>query len=65
MFRGVEYVPVDLEKLTEAIKLVCKSKRLVAGNLWLDKVIQLYQIQNINHGLMMVGPSGKLLRKDH
>ena len=29
-----------------------------SGNLWVEKVLQLYQISNINHGLMMVGPSG-------
>ena len=29
-----------------------------AGNLWLEKVIQLYSISKLNHGLMMVGPSG-------
>ncbi|XP_050667850.1 dynein heavy chain, cytoplasmic isoform X2 [Leptidea sinapis] len=25
---------------------------------WIEKVLQLYQICNLNHGLMMVGPSG-------
>jgi dynein heavy chain 1 len=28
------------------------------GGLWLEKVLQLYQITNLNHGLMMVGPTG-------
>lgn len=28
------------------------------GNLWLEKVLQLYQITNLNHGLMLVGASG-------
>ncbi|KAI8619674.1 dynein heavy chain [Chytriomyces sp. MP71] len=58
VFPGVEYVPVDLEKLKAAIKQVCKRRKLVDGPVWLEKVIQLYQIQNISHGLMMVGPSG-------
>ncbi|KAJ3071427.1 hypothetical protein HDU98_005356 [Podochytrium sp. JEL0797] len=58
VFPGIDYVPVDLEKLKDAIKKVCKKKKLVAGEVWMDKVIQLYQIQNIHHGLMMVGPSG-------
>jgi dynein heavy chain 1 len=30
----------------------------VCGTEWLDKVLQLYQIQNIHHGLMLVGPAG-------
>ena len=25
---------------------------------WTDKILQLYQITQLNHGLMMVGPSG-------
>nr|CAG8506850.1 6173_t:CDS:10 [Entrophospora candida] len=58
VFPGVEYVPVDLEKLTEEIKKVCKEKRLFDGEMWMEKTLQLYQIQNIHHGLMMVGPSG-------
>ncbi|KAF6768135.1 hypothetical protein AHF37_06451 [Paragonimus kellicotti] len=29
-----------------------------AGSLWVQKVLQLYQITCIHHGLMMVGPSG-------
>ena len=28
------------------------------GNQWLDKILQLYQITQLNHGLMIVGPSG-------
>jgi dynein heavy chain 1 len=29
-----------------------------SGGLWLEKVLQLYSISTLNHGLMMVGPSG-------
>ncbi|KAI9017153.1 dynein heavy chain [Gaertneriomyces semiglobifer] len=58
VFPGVHYVPVDLKVLKEALKAVCLERRLVADGPWLDKVIQLYQIQEIHHGLMMVGPSG-------
>jgi dynein heavy chain 1 len=28
------------------------------GSMWMEKVLQLYQISQLNHGLMMVGPSG-------
>lgn len=44
---------------------VCKENLLcysdiegVKGYLWLEKVLQLYQITNLNHGLMLVGASG-------
>ncbi|KAJ3135949.1 hypothetical protein HK100_002228 [Physocladia obscura] len=58
VFPGIEYVPVDLDELKAAIKTVCRKRKLVDGEVWLEKVIQLYQIQSIHHGLMMVGPSG-------
>ena len=58
MFPGVEYAPVDLDALKSKITEVCAERHLVPGESWIDKVIQLYQIQNISHGLMMVGPSG-------
>ncbi|KAI7858782.1 dynein heavy chain [Circinella umbellata] len=58
VFPGVEYAPVDLDRLKEELKKVCEERRLVPGDAWMEKVIQLYQIQNIHHGLMMVGPSG-------
>ncbi|RKP08503.1 dynein heavy chain [Thamnocephalis sphaerospora] len=58
VFPGVEYRPVDLDRLRAEIGNVCKERNLVAGEFWMEKVLQLYQIQNINHGLMMVGPSG-------
>ncbi len=57
VFPGIEYKPVNLDKLKEHILAVCKERHLVADQIWLDKVVQLYQIQNIQHGLMMVGPS--------
>ncbi|KAI9324197.1 ATP-binding dynein motor region D5-domain-containing protein [Zopfochytrium polystomum] len=58
VYRGVEYIPASLHKLKNGIAQVCAKKLLVGGDFWLEKVIQLYQIQNIHHGLMMVGPSG-------
>ncbi|KAJ3049329.1 hypothetical protein HK097_009672, partial [Rhizophlyctis rosea] len=58
VFPGVDYAPVDLDRLKEKIEEVLIERRLVGGELWMEKVIQLYQIQNIHHGLMMVGPSG-------
>lgn len=58
MFPGVDYVPVDLDTLREQILKVCAERRLVAGNRWIEKILQLYQIQKIQHGLMMVGASG-------
>lgn len=58
VFPGVDYVPVNLDALREQISKVCSERRLVEGERWTNKILQLYQIQKIQHGLMMVGPSG-------
>ena len=49
---------MNLDELRAKIVEVCAERSLVPGTAWVDKVIQLYQIQQISHGLMMVGPSG-------
>ncbi|PVI03176.1 dynein heavy chain [Periconia macrospinosa] len=57
-FPGVDYVPASLDKLQEAIrKTAAESKYEVTDN-WMTKLLQLYQIQNLHHGVMMVGSSG-------
>ena len=57
-FPGVEYVPADLSSLIDAIHEVAKQKHLTPDDTWTAKVLQLFQIQKIHHGVMMVGSSG-------
>ncbi|PGH26987.1 dynein heavy chain, cytoplasmic [Polytolypa hystricis UAMH7299] len=57
-FPGVEYVPANFEKLTQAIRDIAVEKHFVATDTWIAKTLQLYQIQGIHHGVMMVGRSG-------
>ncbi|KAL2153811.1 hypothetical protein VTH82DRAFT_4967 [Thermothelomyces myriococcoides] len=57
-FPGVKYVPANLAKLEEAIRRLAAERHLVVSELWMTKVLQLYQIQKIHHGVMMVGNSG-------
>lgn len=52
-------------RLRHEIRLVCEEQHMCysevvgePGYQWAEKVIQLYQIMQLNHGLMMVGPSG-------
>ncbi|KAI9886106.1 MAG: Dynein heavy chain, cytoplasmic [Watsoniomyces obsoletus] len=57
-FPEVTYVPAALENLRAAIREVAAEQNLVVTETWMTKVIQLYQIQTIHHGVMMVGASG-------
>lgn len=57
-FPGVQYVPAALESLRKALQEVVEERQLVATDAWLTKVLQLYQIQSLHHGVMMVGSSG-------
>ncbi|KAI9679439.1 MAG: hypothetical protein M1817_005461 [Caeruleum heppii] len=57
-FPGVDYVPAALEDLQAAIRLIAEERHFVVTDSWMTKTLQLYQIQNIHHGVMMVGDSG-------
>jgi len=57
-FPGVVYIPAPLEKLQEAIRAEAAEAKLVPTDAWMTKVLQLYQIQGLHHGVMMVGSSG-------
>lgn len=57
-FPGVEYVPAPLEELQQAIRDTAAESNLVVSDSWMDKILQLYQIQALHHGVMMVGSSG-------
>ena len=57
-FPSIQYVPADLGKLKSAIETEAREKRFVVNDTWMTKIIQLYQIQTIHHGVMMVGSSG-------
>ena len=57
-FPGVQYIPAPLDKLTKAIRYQAAQSKLVVSEAWMTKILQLYQIQNLHHGVMMVGSSG-------
>uniref|UniRef100_A0A5K3FEA9 Dynein heavy chain, cytoplasmic n=2 Tax=Mesocestoides corti TaxID=53468 RepID=A0A5K3FEA9_MESCO len=68
VFPGIAYTASSMDSLRRELKRVCEEMYLVycddttdastSGALWVEKVLQLYQITCIHHGLMMVGPSG-------
>ncbi|KAJ6144523.1 hypothetical protein N7470_008418 [Penicillium chermesinum] len=57
-FPGVDYVPANYQDLTDAIRSIAREQHYVDSDTWVTKALQLYQIQNIHHGVMMVGQSG-------
>ncbi|KAL3100114.1 hypothetical protein niasHS_000725 [Heterodera schachtii] len=65
IFPGISYSPKQVESLKNEVVNICKTEHLSCspiigekGNLWLEKVLQVYQIANLKHGLMLVGASG-------
>ena len=58
VFPRASYVRPEMTQLKEEIRKVSKEMYLSCDDLWMEKVLQLYQIINLNHGLMLVGPSG-------
>ncbi|KAJ2451292.1 dynein heavy chain [Coemansia sp. RSA 2336] len=58
VFPNVEYRAASVERLRAAIEAECAQRRLVAGEAWVEKVLQLNQIQVLHHGLMLVGAAG-------
>ncbi|KAJ8607590.1 hypothetical protein MRB53_040174 [Persea americana] len=58
VFPGVHYKPAQLADLRIALQQVVEDRKLVANDAWITKVLQLYQIQALHHGVMMVGSSG-------
>ena len=70
VFPGIKYTRAEMKRLKDEIIKVCREMYLVCdddddspgeehnANSWMAKVLQLYQISQLSHGLMMVGPSG-------
>eukprot|EP01065_Artemidia_motanka_P046736 TRINITY_DN7156_c0_g1_i1.p1 TRINITY_DN7156_c0_g1~~TRINITY_DN7156_c0_g1_i1.p1 ORF type:complete len:4841 (+),score=1881.44 TRINITY_DN7156_c0_g1_i1:123-14645(+) len=57
VFPGVELQEAGMEELIGHAKKICAERHLVCSEQWLHKVLQVFSIQRIHHGLMLVGPS--------
>lgn len=62
LFQGV-FPQVPFEALSdslmeEQIRQICRRNYLGATPQWLDKTLQLFEIQKLNHGIMLVGSTG-------
>ena len=59
MFPGMDIPSIEDEKLKVHIKTECERRFLDFGNKkFVDKVFQLNQILKLQHGVMLVGPTG-------
>ena len=58
VFPGCQLPAIDDKILIETIKSICVEECLEAPDSWIEKILQLKQIQDIRHGIMLVGPSG-------
>lgn len=48
----------EIAKVCDELLLCQSATAGELGSAWLEKVLQLHQITNLNHGLMLVGASG-------
>ncbi|KAI5541278.1 dynein heavy chain family protein family [Trichomonas vaginalis G3] len=58
VFPGVTPEDINQELLINSLKEESEKMGWICSDVWLNKIIQLYYIQQINHGFMLVGPSG-------
>ena len=58
VFPGVNLDDSESDGLRAEILKVCQTHNWVPAGPWIEKIKQLYQIQNIHHGIMLVGSTG-------
>lgn len=61
LFPGVQLLVPEREELIERIKINLEKKNLQCTDWFLDKIIQVYEMVLVRHGMMIVGEplSGK------
>ena len=58
VFPGYTIRDIDAAALKSQIQIECGNRLLQPTPQFVEKVLQLYQVQSIRHGIMMVGPTG-------
>lgn len=59
VFPGAEVAKMDDEHAREYILAVCEERQLVAAECYVQKLLQLKQVLEMRHGVMIVGKTGK------
>ena len=57
-FPGANIQGIKEEELKAKIEEVAREQYYVCDDIWVTKLLQFHTIQNITHGVMLVGPSG-------
>ncbi|OQR99244.1 dynein heavy chain, partial [Thraustotheca clavata] len=58
VFPGTDVHRVDEPELRTKIVEYATARHLVPHDKWVEKALQLYQVMQLRHGVMLVGPSG-------
>ena len=58
VFTGASIKEIEAMQLRAMISEVCRERKLIPSEAFVEKVLQLFLVQQIRHGIMMVGPSG-------
>jgi len=58
LFPGVERPVYNYGSLLQSLQDTCKEMNLQATEVFVGKVLQLYDTIQVRHGLMLVGPTG-------
>lgn len=56
LFPGVDLPPPDRGELEDQLKIELAARNLQATPWYIEKLIQLYEMILVRHGLMLVGP---------
>ncbi|KAJ3076098.1 Dynein heavy chain 1, axonemal [Rhizoclosmatium hyalinum] len=60
LFPGVEQPPINYGDILDSLNKTCDSMILQPEASFIKKCIQLYETTVVRHGLMLVGPTGKI-----
>lgn len=58
VFPGASLYQMEDDNLKEEIERICKSMYYITGEKWLQKILQLKNVLEMRHGVMLVGPCG-------
>jgi dynein heavy chain 1 len=58
VFPSAEVPKIDDINLRKALNVECQQRNLLETDIFIEKVLQLNQIMKLQHGIMLVGPTG-------